>query len=164
MSNTRSQMADGKSFDNPSKTHLRLWLKMLKISRLIESELRERLRLQFNTTLPQFDVMAALCRADAGLKMSKLSGELKVSNGNVTGIVDRLVKDDLVQRIPVEGDRRATMVRLTRKGESAFSAMAVAHEHWVSELMTSLCNDEAAQLWGMLDSVEYRLDNRKPKK
>ena len=76
-----------------SKMRLRLWLKILKASKFIESELRERLRIEFETTLPRFDVMAALYRAEKGLKMNALSGVLKVSNGNVTGIIDRLVND-----------------------------------------------------------------------
>jgi len=143
-----------------SKTHLRLWLKMLKASRLIENELRERLRVEFNTTLPRFDVMAALYRADQGLKMSKLSGELKVSNGNVTGIIDRLVKDDLVERVPVTGDRRAMVVRLTPKGKASFALMAESHEAWVSELMTSVSMSEAEQLMSTLGAIEHSHDKK----
>ena len=71
-----------------SKARLRVWLRILKVSRMIERELRERLRVEFDTTLPRFDVMAALHRAEEGLNMSELSGVLRVSNGNVTGIVD----------------------------------------------------------------------------
>jgi len=143
-----------------SKTHLRLWLKMLKASRLIENELRERLRIDFNTTLPQFDVMAALYRTEAGLKMSKLSGELKVSNGNVTGIIDRLVKDDLVERVPVANDRRAMIVRLSETGNASFTVMAEAHEAWVSELMSSVGIVEADQLMTTLGTIEHSLDKK----
>ena len=99
-----------------SKARLRLWLRMLGVTRLVEAELRERLRQGFDTTLPRFDVLAALHRSPAGLKMSELSSVLRVSNGNVTGIVDRLVDDGLVVRVPVEGDRRAMLVRLTAQG------------------------------------------------
>lgn len=86
-----------------TKNRLRLWLKLLKLTRQIESELRDNLRVEFETTLPRFDVMAALYRFPKGLLMSELSGALKVSNGNVTGIVDRLVKDALVIRSAVPG-------------------------------------------------------------
>jgi DNA-binding MarR family transcriptional regulator len=107
-----------------SKLRLRAWLKILKVSNLIEKDIRERLREQHDTTLPRFDVMSALARSDNGLKMSELSGVLKVSNGNVTGIVDRLVQDGLIIRAAVEGDRRANRVRLTRKGETQFDVFA----------------------------------------
>ena len=81
-----------------SKERLRLWIRMLRASRTIEAELRERLRQEFDTTLPRFDVMAALYRAPEGMLMSSLSRFLLVSNGNVTGIVDRLVSEGLVTR------------------------------------------------------------------
>ena len=124
--------------DPTSKDHLRLWLRLLKVNRRIEAELRERLRQTFGTTLPRFDVMSALYRHEAGLKMSQLSRLLMVSNGNVTGIVDRLGEDGLILREAVPGDRRAARVRLTRKGRDAFAVQARAHEGWVSELLGGL--------------------------
>jgi DNA-binding MarR family transcriptional regulator len=103
-----------------SKARLRVWLRILKVSRIIERELRERLRVEFDTTLPRFDVMAALHRTDEGLNMSELSGVLRVSNGNVTGIVDRLVADGLIVRVPVVGDRRAMTRAADKEGPRAF--------------------------------------------
>ena len=102
------------------KQRLRVWLRLLKIQRLMETEIRERLRVEFATTLPRFDVLAALYREEKGLKMSELSTALMVSNGNVTGIVERLVSDGLVIRVPVSGDRRAMLVRLTERGRAFF--------------------------------------------
>src|SRR5215468_11814488 len=141
-----------------SKARLRVWLRILKVSRIIERKLRERLRVEFDTTLPRFDVMAALYRAEKGLNMSELSGALRVSNGNVTGIVDRLVDDGLIVRIPVEGDRRAMIVRLTKRGRAHFSALADAHEGWVSELLRSIDAAEAEALIVQLGSIGNRLD------
>ncbi len=141
-----------------SKIHLRLWLKLLKVSRLIENEVRERLRVEFGTTLPRFDVMAALYRTESGLKMSKLSGELKVSNGNITGIIDRLVKEEQVERVPVAGDRRAMLVRLTPAGKASFAIMAEAHETWVTELMGSVSTAEVDQLTSILGNIADSLD------
>lgn len=141
-----------------SKTRLRLWLRVLKVSHIIERELRERLRVEFDTTLPRFDVMAALYRAEKGLNMSELSGVLRVSNGNVTGIVDRLVDDGLIMRIPVEGDRRAMIVRLTKKGRAHFLELAEAHEGWVSELLRSVEVPEAEQLIAQLAAIGRQLD------
>ena len=108
--------------DEPaSKERLRLWLRLLKSSRVIEAQLRENLRVDFASTLPRFDVMAALSRYKDGLKMSQLSDVLRVSNGNVTGIVDRLADDGLLVRVPVPGDRRASLVRLTQRGRRSIT-------------------------------------------
>jgi DNA-binding MarR family transcriptional regulator len=138
-----------------AKDRLRLWLRLLKATRLVEGALRERMRAERGTTLPRFDVMAALYRAGEGLRMSDLSGVLMVSNGNVTGIVDRLEAERFVERVAVAGDRRATRVRLTKAGREAFEDMAEEHEVWVDGLLAGLTpreTEEAARLLEKLAS------------
>ena len=142
-----------------SRQKLRLWLRLLKTSRAVEAELRERLRLTFGTTLPKFDVMAALERDPAGLTMTELSRFLMVSNGNVTGIVDRLVAEGLVVRRAHEQDRRSTFVRLTSKGARQFAAMAKAHEAWVGEILAHITVEEAQGIVALL-SRSARQDRR----
>ncbi len=148
------------SEDPASKERLRLWLRILSAQRVIENEVRERLRVEHDTTLPRFDVMAALYRNEEGLKMSELSGELRVSNGNVTGIVDRLVNDGLIVRALVPGDRRAMLVRLTDEGRNTFAGMAEAHEGWIDDLLGAANADEAAALAGRLHEITTELEGR----
>jgi DNA-binding MarR family transcriptional regulator len=133
-----------------SRQKLRLWLRLLKTSRAVEVELRERLRLDFGTTLPKFDVMAALERDPDGLTMTELSRFLMVSNGNVTGIVDRLVAEGLVVRRAHEQDRRSTFVRLTPKGVRQFAAMAKAHEAWIGDILAHITVEEAHSIIALL--------------
>ncbi|AHD00294.1 MarR family winged helix-turn-helix transcriptional regulator [Leisingera methylohalidivorans] len=142
-----------------SKDRLRLWLKVLKATKAVESEVRENLRREFATTLPRFDVMAALVQHEKGLKMSELSGVLKVSNGNVTGIVERLVEDGHVLREKVEGDRRANLVRLTEAGKTEFSRQAEAHEGWIAAAFAGLNPDEVQGIAESLEAVARRLEN-----
>lgn len=137
-----------------SKTRLRLWLKLLKLTRSIESDIRENLRREFASTLPRFDVMAALARYPDGLKMSELSDVLRVSNGNVTGIVDRLTDDEMVVRDPVEGDRRAFLVRLLPKGEIEFARHAAAHEAWINAHLNKISEERAQRLIALIDEME----------
>ena len=129
-----------------SKSRLRLWIRLLRASRLIEGVARERLKTQFDATLPRFDVMAALYRKPGGMLMSEISRFLMVSNGNVTGIVDRLVSDGFVARSQRNGDRRTSFISLTRKGHAAFAEMAAAHECWVDELLAGVSVGDAEQL------------------
>ena len=143
-----TRTAPKSAVSEPARQRLRLWLRLLRTTRLVEAELRERLRARFDTTLPRFDVMAALYRAEKGLKMSELSRVLLVSNGNVTGIVERLVTEGAVVRVPVSGDRRATLVRLTEKGRDEFAQMAAEHAAWIDELFAVLPEEEVA---GMID-------------
>jgi DNA-binding MarR family transcriptional regulator len=132
------------------KDRLRLWIRLLRATRIVEGELRERLKREFDTTLPRFDVMAALYRQREGMLMSDLSRFLLVSNGNVTGIVDRLVTDGFVMRTKRAGDKRTSMVRLTPAGIAAFEAMAPAHQEWVSELLGGIGLEDAGRLSDML--------------
>jgi DNA-binding MarR family transcriptional regulator len=129
-----------------SKARLRLWIRLLRASRLIEGVARERLKRQFDATLPRFDVMAALYRKPDGMLMSEISRFLMVSNGNVTGIVDRLVSDGFVVRSQRNGDRRTSFISLTRKGRAVFADMAAAHEKWVDELLSGVSARDAEQL------------------
>ena len=99
---------------------LRLWLRMLTCTQLVEKQVRTQLREQFDTTLPRFDLMAQLERSPEGLKMNELSRRMMVTGGNVTGITDQLVTEGLVERVDVEGDRRAYRVRLTTRGRKLF--------------------------------------------
>ena len=138
--------------DAPSKDRLRLWIRLLRASRSIEAELRERLKTEFGSTLPRFDVLAALYREPDGMAMSGLSRFLLVSNGNVTGIVERLVADGLVARSKRDGDRRASIVRLTELGTETFARMAAAHEGWVDTLLGGVGREEARHLAVMLKS------------
>jgi len=140
-----------------SKQRLRFWLRLLKLQRHMEAVLREKLRAEFNTTLPRFDVMAALYHHQQGLRMSELSSFLKVSNGNVTGIVDRLVHDGSIIRVPVKGDRRAMVVRLTTKARDEFSHMAEVHEGWVDELLAALSPADAEAVIAGMDRVNQSL-------
>ena len=138
--------------ENDSKARLRLWIRLLRSSRTIENELRDRLRTEFGITLPRFDVMAALHRQADGMLMSELSRFLMVSNGNVTGIIDRLVADGQVVRAQREGDRRASIVKLTDKGRDDFERMAAAHEQWVDELFGSLSASEISSMTTLLQT------------
>ncbi|WP_412775703.1 MarR family winged helix-turn-helix transcriptional regulator [Thalassospira lucentensis] len=138
-----------------SKARLRAWLQILKVSRKIEGELREKMRVEFDSTLPRFDVLAALYRERDGMRMSELSKSLMVSNGNVTGIVDRLVGEGMLVRVPVENDRRASIVRLTEAGEKDFAERALVHEGWVSELFSDLSASDADGLIRILRTISH---------
>lgn len=137
-----------------SKDRLRLWLRLLRATRYLENEVRIRFRSEFETTLPRFDLMAALARAEGGLTMTELSRALMVSNGNVTGLVDRLVADGLVVRAGIDGDRRAIRVKLTEEGKTSFAAQAKSHEAWIDGLLAAIKPRDTASMIRLLSKVE----------
>lgn len=130
--------AETKVSERPHKRELRLWLRLLTCANLVEALVRTRLRAQFGATLPRFDLLAQLEKAPDGMTLGQLSRRMMVSNGNVTGLVERLVAQGQVERTPHPADRRAATVRLTQAGRAAFAAMARAHEGWVAEAFAGL--------------------------
>ena len=133
---------------------LRLWLRLLTCTQIVEKQVRSQLRERFDTTLPRFDLMAQLERSPDGLKMNELSRRMMVTGGNVTGITDQLVAEGLVDRVDVAGDRRAYRVRLTAKGRKLFHEMAHQHEGWIVEAFAGLSDKEVAALHKLLGKVK----------
>ncbi len=129
---------------------LKLWLRLLTCSNLVESRVRGRLRSDFDCTLPRFDLLAQLDRHPDGLKMGELSQRLMVTGGNITGITDQLETDGWVERAGVENDRRAWRVRLTPRGKKAFRQMAHIHEGWIVELFEGWTDRDQEQFFKLL--------------
>ena len=149
--------------DHPGahKDELRLWLRMLTCTTLVEGEIRRRLRAAFDLTLPRFDLMAQLERTPEGLTLGELSRRLMVSNGNVTGLVERLVESGQVERVPHAVDRRVVNVRLTDSGRAAFDQMAGAHAQWIGDLFEGLSAEEVRTLLRLLDRLKQSVRRMK---
>ena len=133
---------------------LKLWLRLLTCSNLVETRVRSRLRSDFDCTLPRFDLVAQLDRHPGGLKMGELSQRLMVTGGNITGITDQLEADGWVERAGVDNDRRAWRVKLTPRGKKAFRQMASVHEQWIVELFDQLSEREQDQFFKLLGKLK----------
>jgi DNA-binding MarR family transcriptional regulator len=136
---------------------LRLWLRLLACTGMIETEIRSRLRTEFGTTLPRFDLMAQLERHPAGLRMTELSRRMMVTSGNITGITDQLADEGLVKREPDPNDRRAFVVKLTPAGRRQFDRMAAAHEGWILELFGGLGPADMQRAYGLLAKLKSHI-------
>jgi DNA-binding MarR family transcriptional regulator len=139
---------------------LRLWLRLLTCTLMIERAVRARLRDRFVITLARFDLMAQLERHPHGLRMGELSRRLMVTGGNVTGLTRELVEEGLVERRVAPGDRRSYSVRLTAKGKRAFDAMAAEHERWVEVMMSGLAPAERERLYALLGRLKTSMRER----
>ena len=133
---------------------LRVWLRLLTCSTLIEQGVRHGLHRSFETTLPRFDVLAQLQRAGKPLSMGDLSRRLMVTNGNITGLVDRLARERLVERRRADGDRRVQMVELTEAGAASFARMAADNRRWVTGMMDGLSREEKEALFALLGRLK----------
>ena len=136
------------------KSELRLWLRLLTCTTLIENEVRRRLRDEFDTTLPRFDLMAQLERAPNGMTLGELSQRMMVSNGNITGLVERLAGEGLIRRKPAPNDRRVQIVSLTAEGRRLFRAMARTNGDWVGEIFADLSAGDMDTLMRLLSKTK----------
>lgn len=136
--------------EDRSKEAIRTWLRLLSCETVIEQRLRRRFREEFSVTLPQFDVLSELERAGRKMTMSELSHELMVSNGNVTGVIDRLEKNGFVTRTRAAHDRRVQFIDLTEKGRSKWQGMAASHEDWLNDMLSELSTNDMADLQNLL--------------
>lgn len=155
--------ATSQKLRNDPRASLRTWLRLLKCTSLVEREVRGRLRDQFDTTLPRFDVLAQLDAAaresKAEVTMSDLSRRLMVTNGNLTSLVGRLVREGLVKRETLSTDRRTQIVRLTAAGKRSIDAMTAEHQQWIVSLFSELTSTDRARLFELLGKLKMSVQN-----
>jgi DNA-binding MarR family transcriptional regulator len=137
-----------------NKSELRVWLRMLSVTKLVSQEIRRRLRSEFGVTLPQFDLMAQLYREPGGLRLGEISKRTMVTNGNITGLVVRLEQEGLIRRETPGDDRRVKVARLTTKGSEAFVEMAKQHQAWLKELMEDVDESTLSALISNIDALQ----------
>lgn len=145
------------SGDADGRAVLRLWLRLLSTTSLIEQRVRSGLRERFNSTLPRFDLLAQLDHAPQGLTMGELSRRMMVTSGNVTGLAARLIREGLVERRVDASDRRSATLRLTTAGRRAFGQMAPIHAGWIVEVFKDLDAGERDRLGMLLGRVKQSL-------
>jgi DNA-binding MarR family transcriptional regulator len=136
------------------KLELKVWLRLLTCANLIEGQVRNKLRENFATTLPRFDLLAQLDRAPDGLTMGELSSRLMVTNGNVTALADALVREGLVSRAQHPSDKRSLYLRISPEGKRVFDAMTPAHEKWIDGMMSTMSRGELARLLDLLGKLK----------
>lgn len=148
-------MTDRESPDNTDVAlEIRMWLRMLTCTTMIERNLRSQLKANFDTSMPRFDALAQLYREPDGMTMGQLSKHMMVTNGNVTWLIDRLVDDGLAERVPAPADRRAHIVRLTEKGTEQFEKMMPDHHSWIHTLLADMDSDDLEALQGLLSTLK----------
>jgi DNA-binding MarR family transcriptional regulator len=137
---------------------VRLWLRLLTCTNLVEGRVSSRLRDDFDTTLPRFDFLSQLERNAGGLRMTEISKRMMVTGGNVTRIADQLLAEGLITRSVAPGDRRAAIVKLTAAGRRAFAEMARNHEGWIVEMFAGLSETDRTQLYALLAKLKRHLN------
>jgi len=86
-----------------------------------------------------------------------ISDRLIVSRATVTGVLDTLVKRDLVRRQPHPTDRRMVLVHLTKAGARMADRVRQTVHRGEAEWMSALNERERAQLTELLGKLQRNL-------
>lgn len=143
------------AFSEPAA--VRLWLRLLTCSMIIEKRLRRRLSDEFETTLPRFDVLAALDRRAEGMTMGELSQALLVTGGNLTALVRQIEKQGHLKMRRDPNDRRSWLVNITPAGRENFRVVAAEHQHWIGEMFAGMLPDRSQHLYELLAELKMSL-------
>ena len=141
----------------------RLWLQLLSLHGELFASLNSMLSSEFGLSLAKFDVLAQLDRYRDGMALGQLSQNLKVSGGNVSGLVQRLLADDLISKDMSSEDRRSFIVRLTPKGEALFRKAADVHKRHLSERLECIPAPELEAALSVLRSLSSKLGSESKK-
>ena len=137
------------------RSSVRVWLRLLSCTMAIEKEVQRRFA-ESGMTLPRFDILAALDR-HGEMNMGALSQALLVSNGNVTQLVQKLVRDGLVEMRKPPADRRSSIVRMTPAGKKRFAELADAHSDWIDEMLGDLNYTQRERLYVALGMLKLAI-------
>lgn len=138
-------------------SNVRLWLRLLSCTMVIQKHVRRGFSTRFDTTLPRFDVLAALDRHPDGMTLGALSSSLLVSNGNITALIQKLVADGHVGLEASPADRRTSVARLTSTGQIYFDELAEAHHGWIDAMMAGISPDQRDLLFDLLGAMKVSL-------
>jgi DNA-binding MarR family transcriptional regulator len=144
-----------------SAVAISVWFRLLRVHGLLLRQVRR--SVPDHLTLPRFDVMAQLHRRAEGMTPGELTRALLVTAGNVTGIVDRLVREGLAERRPLPGDRRTLLVRLTPRGRRTMERAIPRHRRDVQAVLAAVPRAELRRLRQALGCAMRALEVRGPR-
>ena len=137
------------------RSSVRVWLRLLSCTMAIEKEVQRRFA-EHGMTLPRFDVLATLDR-HGEMTMGSLSEALLVTNGNTTQLVQKLVRDGLVEARRLPEDRRTSLVKLTDEGRQQFRRLARAHSDWIDQMLGDLNFTQRERLYVALGVLKLSI-------
>ncbi len=123
---------------------LRIWFRFIRLHRRATNTVAGELK-ALGLSIPQFDLLSTLTERE-GLSQQELAERLYVTKGNVSGLLDRMVEADLVERRPIPGDRRSNALYLTEKGRDLAEKGIAAQRAYVQRTLGALPAQDLADL------------------
>ena len=117
---------------------------------------------QFGLTDVQFNLMMLLrhqSNSDGGLSQAQLSSMMLVNRANITALIDRMEKSDLVERTSMPMDRRYNIIKLTERGKKILLEIEPLYAQEVDRIMDVLVESEQKRLISMLEKIRSNITN-----
>ena len=115
---------------------------------------------KFGLTDVQFNLMNLLyyeSGKEGGLSQAQISDIMLVNRANITSLVDRMEKAELVTRTAHANDRRYNIIKLTSKGRNLYTKVEPHYLEQVKKVMSPLDAAELKRITGMLEKVRRTL-------
>lgn len=122
----------------------RVWFRFMRLHQRMLTQMSARIR-TLGLSIPQFDLLSTLTEQE-GISQSELAQRLYVTKGNVSGLVDRLVQAELVERRAIAGDRRSYAMHLTPEGRRLAEAGIATQRDFVASTLGKLNREDLAEL------------------
>ena len=137
--------------------HLEKSLRM--VAQILKQKGREILN-QFPITPPQFVALQWLWE-DGDMTIGELSNKLYLACSTTTDLVDRMEKNELVERVKSENDRRVVRIHLLEKGETIIQEVINKRQNYLSEVLSNFNKEEIAFLERSLEVLYKEMENNK---
>lgn len=146
------------------KVETRIWLQILNLENTIFSRLNNALSTRFGLSVAKFEFLAQVDRYPEGVTLGEISKNLKVTSGNVSGLVRRLLADKLITKTMSAADRRSFIVQFTPLGRDMFDKANALHAAKLAECFAGLPGEELdtllARLKGLATHVQGQADEQ----
>jgi DNA-binding MarR family transcriptional regulator len=137
-----------------SAEHLRAWRAVLSVQSAVVARVERALADAGLPPLAWYDVLWALRSAPRGrLRMGALAGQVTISRGGLTKLVDRLEGAGMLVREPCPTDRRGFDAVLTAKGRGVLRQIWPVYERVLVESLAPLTESEAAATAATLERL-----------
>ena len=111
----------------------------------------------YNLSPAKFNIMltAKHIGKEKGVAQNAISKLLLVTTSNMTHMIDRLQKDEYVERVNQEGDRRVNLIKITKKGSDLLDIIWPHYKEKIDKLVgASLSNPEKTHINRLLEKIK----------
>ena len=149
-------LAEAQRRQLPDVAGIRLCFQTLSLASAIDRDCAALLA-PYRLSEGRFVLLFLLSSVSEGLAPNALAEQAGVTRATVTGLLDGLERESLIQRLADASDRRARRIRLTRKGKQMARKVLDQHGRWIAGLFGNLSVSERKQLALLFDKVAGNL-------